>query len=183
MTANEIFSALDYAVVGLEILALAVFLFFSYQKASQLFFGGKKDISSDADALLHSCFIVAISVAVFHFTTSTIRDLVLGLQLEKTDLRQVFYFVMFLMELAFISCVFALHKLRECEFSGVARIAMLLGLVMCINQMIQYYSHGMQGSDLYNLYYRAVIIFVNISTLLAISVYPVFSLRRLKKQY
>jgi hypothetical protein len=143
--------------------------------------GGKKDVNSHVDALIHSYFIITISVVVFHLTTSILRDFVLGMQLGDTDLLQLFYFVIFVMELASVFCVFALHKVRECEFTGVARIVMLLGLVMCVNVMIQYYSHGMQGSDIYNMFYRTVIIFVNIVTLLAISIYPVLSFFKIIK--
>jgi hypothetical protein len=47
--------------------------------------------------------------------------------------------------------------------------------------MIQYYSHGVQGSDIYNMFYRTVIIFINIVTLLAISIYPVLSFFKIIK--
>ena len=173
--ANKIFMVLDYVVIGLELIALVAFLFFSYQRASQLFLGGKKDVNSHVDALVHSYFIITISVVVFHLTTSIMRDFVLDMPLGKTDLLQLFYFVIFVMELASVFCVFALHKIRECEFTGMARVVMLLGLVMCVNVMIQYYLYGVQGSDIYNIPYRTVIIFINIVTLLAISIYPVLS--------
>jgi hypothetical protein len=178
---DKIFMVLDYVIIGLELIALVAFLFFSYQRVSQLFLGGKKDVHSHVDALVHSYFIVTISVVVFHFTTSILVDEVLDMPLGKTDLRQLFYFVTFIMELAFICCVFALHKIRECEFTGMARIVMLLGLVMCVNVMIQYYSHGVQGSDIYNMFYRTVIMFVNIVTLLAISIYPVLGFFKIIK--
>jgi hypothetical protein len=37
--ANKIFMVLGYVIIALELIALVAFLFFSYQKASQLFFG------------------------------------------------------------------------------------------------------------------------------------------------
>jgi hypothetical protein len=143
--------------------------------------GGKKDVHSHVDALVHSYFIVTISVVVFHFTTSILVDEVLDMPLGKTDLRQLFYLMIFILELVSVFCVFALHKIRECEFTGMARIVMLLGLVICVNVMIQYYSHGMQGSDIYNMFYRTVIMFVNIVTLLAISIYPVLGFFKIIK--
>lgn len=184
MTANEIFASLDYVIIGLQTLALIVFVAFSYQKASQLFLGGKKDINTETDAFMHSCFITAISVAVIHFSTSSLRDLILTLELEKMELRQVFYFFLFLMEFLFITCVFVLHKIRECTFSQVARIAMLMGLVICANQIAQFYIRGVQGLDFYMPFYKGIILFANIVTLFVISVYPVtILLRQRKKQY
>ncbi|MEQ3511977.1 hypothetical protein ABMY35_01210 [Pseudoalteromonas sp. BZB3] len=184
MTVNEIFAALGYVIIGLQSLAVVVFVLFSYQKASQLFFGGRKDINSEADAFMHSCFITAISVAVIHFSTSSLRDLILALEVEKMELRQIYYFFLFLMEFLFITCVFMFHKIRECKFSQVARIAMLMGLVICANQIVQFYIRGVQGYDFYMPYYKGIILFANVVTLFVISVYPVMSvLRQRKKQY
>ena len=133
---------------------------------------------------MHSCFITAISVAVIHFSTSSLRDLILTLELEKMELRQVFYFFLFLMEFLFISCVFVLHKIRGCKFSQVARIAILMGLVICANQIIHFYIRGVKGLDFYMPFYNGQILFANIVTLFVISVYPVsILLRQRKKQY
>ncbi|MCF2825676.1 MULTISPECIES: hypothetical protein [unclassified Pseudoalteromonas] len=183
MTVNGIFTLLGQFVIALEVIALGAICFLSYQKVNRLVFGGKSDINSERDAFLHSCFITAVSVAVFHVSTSTIREMILGLDLERMELRQVFYFFMFIMEMAFIVCVFSLHKIRGCSFSHVARVALLLALVMCANQIIQFFIRGVIGLDYYMPFYKGVILFVNIGTLMAVGVYPLVSSWRLRNQY
>jgi ABC-type bacteriocin/lantibiotic exporter with double-glycine peptidase domain len=82
--------------------------------------GGKKHTGSDtfdANVLLYSYFIVTISVVVFHFTTSKIGHLIIDLLLDKSDLRQLFYFVIFVIGLAAISCIFVING--QCQFIAV----------------------------------------------------------------
>lgn len=183
MTVNGIFATLGNIVIFMEFIALFALCILSYQKISSLFFGGYKNISTEEDAFLHSCFITVISVAVFHVTTSTLRDYILAMPLEKMELRQLFYSFLFFMEFLFIVFVYAMHKMRRCPMSKVARIAILLALFMCANQLAQYYIRGMQGLDFYMPFYKGIILLINLATLSVISIYPITSVMKLRKQY
>jgi hypothetical protein len=183
MTLNGIFATLGNVIIFMEFLALFALCVLSYQRISCLLFGGYKNITTEEDAFLHSCFITVLSVAVFHLTTSTLRDIILAMPLEKMELRQVFYAFLFFMEFLFIVFVYAMHKIRRCKLSKVARIAILLALIMCANQLLQYYIRGMLGLDFYMPFYKGIILLINLATLTVISIYPIASVLKLKKQY
>jgi hypothetical protein len=59
MTTNEIFAALDDVIIGLELMALAVLLFFIYQKVSQ-FFWVEKSIRVLIPLMQMSCCILIL---------------------------------------------------------------------------------------------------------------------------
>jgi hypothetical protein len=183
MTVNGIFATLDLLALGFKFLALFALCLLSYQKISTLFFGGFKSISNEEDAYLHSCFITVLSVAFFSLVTSTLREYILAIDLEKMELRQLFYSFLFFMEFLFIVFLYAMHKIRKCTISKVARTVILFALLMCANQLIQYYIRGMQGLDFYMPFYKGIILLINLATLAVISIYPIASVMKLKRQY
>lgn len=159
-------------VIKLEYLALLTLIFLSFHQARALFFGGEKDIKNESDSILHSCFITAACVAVFHVSNSYISQLVLNSGMEKIELRKMFYLTIFMMEFLFILSVFAWHKLRKCDFTIVARMAMLIGIFICLNIFIQFQFHAVGESDSYTLIYRVIVLVMNLTTLGLIFVYP-----------
>lgn len=183
MSVNGIFAALDLVTLVLKFLALVALCLLSYQKISTLFFGGFKSITNEEDAFLHSCFITVLTVAFFSLITSVLREQILALELEKMELRQLFYSFLFFMEFLFIVFLYAMHKIRRCTISKVARTVILFALLMCANQLIQYFIRGMQGLDFYMPFYKGIILLINIATLTVISVYPIASVIKLRKQY
>lgn len=182
MTVNGSLYLIDLFVIILQIIAVVSICALSYQKLSKLFFGGFKDISSDNDTLLHSCFMTAISVAVFHPVTSAISNAILSLDIEdKLQLRQVFYSTMFFLEFGFLMTVVVAHRVRVCPYSVVARITILISLMICANQLIQFYIRGILGLDFYMPVYKICTVVFNISTLAVIGIYPIVALIRLKR--
>ncbi len=169
---NEFFYYLDFLIKGLEFLALIVILLISYQKISVLLWGGGNNIHTKDDASLHSCFISVLTVAVFHFIGSSLAQYTLSLDLEKMALRQVYYFMMFIIEFIFISSLFVLHKIRNCPFSPAARYCMYFSTILCIVQMIEFISRGVLDSNTFTLSYRTFVVLINLATLYVVSYYP-----------
>ncbi|PAJ72458.1 hypothetical protein CJF42_21130 [Pseudoalteromonas sp. NBT06-2] len=169
----DFFILLDWIIKALEVTALIAIILLAYQKVSILFFGGAKNISTESDVIFHSCFIAALVVAVFHYIGSELSQYILTLNLDKMEKRQLFYSTMFFMSFIGVLAIFTLHKIRDCMFAPAARFCIYLGLGMCIVQMIQFYLHGLVGSDLFLHFYKVLVVTINISTLAVVSYFPV----------
>ena len=164
---------LDWLIKALELTVLLAIILLAYQKVSILFFGGAKNISTESDIVLHSCFITALVVAVFHYIGSGVSQYILALNLDKMEKRQLFYSTMFLMSFIGILAIFTLHKIRQCRFAPAARFTIYLGLGMCIVQMVQFYLHGMVDSIVFLQAYTLLVVSINILTLAVVSYFPV----------
>lgn len=182
MTVNGSLYLIGIFVIFLQITVAISICALSYQKLSKLFFGGFKDISSENDALLHSCFLTAISVAIFHPVTSIISNSILSFDIDdKLQLRQIFYSTLFFLEFAFLMTVVVAHKIRKCAFSTVARITILISIFICANQLIQFYIRAILGFDFYMPVYKICTVLFNVATLATIGIYPIIALARIKK--
>lgn len=169
----DFFVLLGWLIKALEVTALIGIILLAYQKVSILFFGGAKNISTESDVILHSCFITALVVAVFHYIGSGVSQYILTLNLDKMEKRQLFYSTMFLMSFIGILAIFTLHKLRQCKFAPAARFTIYLGLGMCIVQMIQFYFRGIAEVDFFSPMYKLLVVTINILTLSVVSYFPV----------
>lgn len=182
MDINNILIYFDELLISLEYIALIALVLLSAHQLKPLLLGGSKDIRNESDSIMHSCFITAFCVAVFHISNSFISQKILNSGMQKMELRQAFYFAVFMFEFFFILAVFTLHKIRKCDFTIIARTAILLGVLMCFNVFTQYQIHGVYDSSAYNLFYRIIVLAINISTLALICFYPsVVAFKRLVK--
>ena len=132
-------------------------------------------IQGEKDSALYSCFLSALIVAVFHLITSQIRDLTFSFELEKMQLRKLFYFSMLIMECAFIIVLFFVHKVKECQFSLVAHFCFMTSSIMCLIQLTQLYLRGFLGLELFVPYYKLSVVSINLLVLVIISIYPFYS--------
>jgi len=179
--ANDIFELIDWIIKALELSALTAIVLFAYQKISILFFGGSKNINTDSDIILHSCFITALVVVIFHFIGSATTQYILALNLEKMEKRKLFYSAIFFMELIAILSIFTFHKVRSCLFAAPARLCVYLSFAMMMVQMLQCILHGIFDINLFSPVYRVLVLGINIATLSIISYYPVMAY--LKRNY
>ncbi|MEZ7277202.1 hypothetical protein [Pseudoalteromonas sp. 68 DY56-GL68] len=166
-------TAIDWTIRLLEIVAV-LFIVITFSKHRfALFFGGRQSIKTDEDHILHSCFISALTVMVFHAVSSPLADHIISLEMEKMMLRQFFYFTMFCFSIAFVVTLFSLHALRRCSFSPVARVCLYLAILQAIVQLTQFIMRGILDDSSLSPAYKVVVIVLNILSLAVISVYPV----------
>ncbi|MBE0369241.1 hypothetical protein PAUR_a3055 [Pseudoalteromonas aurantia 208] len=182
MTTNGMLAYAGSIIIYLQFIVFFTFIILSYENAKVLLFGGSKDISSEHDAFIHSCFLSVLTVVVFHFTTSSIRELILtiDMNMERLELRQFFYFMMFVLEFAAILCLFFLHRLRKCKFSIIAKMVVSLAVILCMNFVIQYYYRALNDVESYTPIFKTVTVAVNILTLICIGLVPLANLKKLR---
>jgi hypothetical protein len=178
---NETLNVLDKLIIGLEYFAIFVICVLFSNKLKDLFFGGEKDISSSLDSMLHSCFLTGLTVGIFHFSTSEIRDVILSVEVGKMELRRLFYFSMFMLEFSFALTLFTLHKFRKCKFSLAARLCLIFSVIICIVNATQFYIRGIEGLDFFVPIYKITVVLTNLLTLIVISIYPLNTYYQLKK--
>ncbi len=142
-----------------------------------LFFGGKTDIKTQSDALLHSSFLCAFTVLFFHFTSWGVGRYILAFDMEVMARRQLFFFMMFMIEFLFMITLFVLHKIRRCSFSKVAIYCLRLSLLFELLFVIELVLYGVLDITEFNNVYQVLIPIMNIITLGLIVAYPVKHIR------
>ncbi|MCL1123337.1 hypothetical protein [Shewanella surugensis] len=174
---NDFLYGIDWVVRGLEAVTVLLILYLSYQRVKVLFWGGKADINTPSDALLHSSFLCAFTVLFFHFISWGISRYILALDMEVMARRQLFFFMMFMIEFLFIISLFTLHKIRRCSFSKVAIYCLMLGLALELLIVIELVLYGVFDISGFNLVYQSLVPVINIITLSLIIAYPVRHIR------
>jgi hypothetical protein len=150
---------------------------------TSLFFGGQKNLKTIDDHELHSCFISALTVMVFHFTSANLAEYILAIKgMERMELRQFYYFSMFICSVAFSAALFALHLIRGCTFSPTARQCLYVALLMCILQCTQFIARAIIGTDILSPIYKYGVVILNLMTLSIVASYPLKRLGLLVKK-
>ena len=179
---NEFFVFTGWVIRVFEVFIVLYLLLKFKDRRWSLFFGGREDLKSIEDHELHSCFLAALTVMVFHFSSSSFSQFVLTIDMERMALRQVFYFSMFSFSIAFAVALFALHLIRNCSFSPTARMCLYITVLMSSLQMAQFISHALNDSTVLNNIYRYGVVLLNIATLTVVSKYPVTRLYKVAKR-
>ncbi|KZX00961.1 hypothetical protein JL49_09130 [Pseudoalteromonas luteoviolacea] len=162
----------DWLVRILEVFIVIFILVVSWKKRWSLLFGGKKSLKTQSDHELHSCFISAFTLMAFHIVGVVLGQYVLKLKLEVTELRQLFYFIVFLNSLGFASVLFGLHVIRGCSYSLVARRCLWLTSITMLLITVQFVSHGLFEKTWFNTIYQYGVVTLNAISLLVVSKYP-----------
>lgn len=169
----DFFTISDWVIRVIEAFILLFLLIKFNSRRISLFFGGKKNLKTIDDHELHSCFLSALTVLVFHFTSSNLAQYILSIDgMERMELRQFFYFSMIICSVAFTGALFVLHLIRGCSFSPTARKCLYLALIMCILQAMQFVAHAIIGSDVLTPFYRYGVVMLNITSLSVVAAYP-----------
>ena len=179
---NEFFVFTGWVIRAFEVFIVLYLLLKFKDRRWSLFFGGSEDLKTIEDHELHSCFLAALTVMVFHFASSSFSQFVLTIDMERMALRQVFYFSMFSFSIAFAVALFALHLIRNCSFSPTARMCLYITVLMSSLQMAQFISHALNDSTVLNNIYRYGVVLLNIATLTFVSKYPVTRLYKVAKR-
>lgn len=169
----DFFTATSWIIRTLEIAIVLNILYLFKQHRFALFFGGQSNLNSADDHTMHSCFIAALTVMVFHFVSSNISQYILTVEMEKLDLRKFFYFSMFSCSMAFTVALFFLHTIRGCKFSVTARICIYLAVGQAALQIMQFVLRGMLDINTLSPIYKVGVVLLNISTLTVIAGYPI----------
>lgn len=169
----DFITATDWTIRALEILIIVFLLATLNKHRSALFFGGKSNLKSIDDHTMHSCFIAALTVMVFHFVSSSLAQYIITIEMSKLALRQFFYFTMFSCSILFVFTLFFLHTIRGCVFSTTARFCLYLALAQAIVQLIQFIIRGLLDNSMLSSVYSFSVITLNILSLGVVAVYPV----------
>lgn len=175
-------TATDWTIRALELVAVLFIVITFSQHRLALFFGGKQNLKSKSDHLLHSSFIAAFTVMVFHTVSSSLADHIITLEMEKMMLRQFFYFTMFSCSIIFVVTLFALHALRRCTFSPAARVCLYLAIIQALVQLTQFVMRGMLDNSSLSPAYKISVVTLNVISLAVISVYPIKKLITTKNE-
>ena len=175
----DFFVATSWTIRALEVLIILFLLATLNKHRLALFFGGKSNLKSIADHTMHSCFIAALTVMVFHFISSNLAQYILAVEMEKLLLRQFFYFTMFSCSMAFVVALFFLHTIRGCTFSTAARFCLYLALAQAILQLTQFIMRGLLDNSMLSPVYSFSVVALNILSLTVVAIYPVKKLTSL----
>ncbi|MEQ3513630.1 hypothetical protein ABMY35_09870 [Pseudoalteromonas sp. BZB3] len=170
---NNFFEATDWLIRGFEVFVVLYLLIKFKDRRWSLFFGGKRDLKTIDDHELHSCFLAAFTVMVFHFASSGFAQYIITMDMERMALRQFFYFSMFCFSIAFGLTLFALHLIRGCSFSPTARFCLYVTFLMMMLQMAQFIIRGMLDSNVLFDVYQYGVVCLNLLTLSIVAKHPV----------
>ncbi|WP_064435768.1 hypothetical protein [Pseudoalteromonas neustonica] len=178
----DFFTATSWTIRILELAIVLNILYLFKQHRLALFFGGQSNLNSTDDHTMHSCFIAALTVMVFHFVSSHLSQYILTIEMSKLELRQFFYFSMFSCSVAFSATLFFLHTIRGCTFSKVARICLYLAIAQAALQMMQFVMRGMLDNSTLSPFYSVAVVLLNIASLGVIAVYPLTIVSKIRKE-
>ena len=142
----------------------------------------KSNLKSIDDHTMHSCFIAALTVMVFHFVSSSLAHYIITIEMSKLALRQFFYFTMFCCSMAFVFTLFFLHTIRGCTFSTTARFCLYLALAQAIVQLLQFIMRGMLDNSMLSPIYSVSVVTLNLLSLGVVAIYPLKKLSGLTNQ-
>ncbi|QZO12624.1 hypothetical protein [Pseudoalteromonas piscicida] len=178
---NELLVATGHVIRGLEVILL-VYLVLKFKSRSwSLFFGGKGSLKTPSDHEVHSCFISALCVLVFHFFSGSLAPYIVSIDgMEKLELRQFFYFSMLMSSVAFATALFFLHVIRGCKFSAVARYCLYITFAMMLLQTTQFVLRGMLDINSFSPVYKISVMILNVLSLMVVSMYPISKIAKLR---
>ncbi|NOU51255.1 hypothetical protein HG263_12025 [Pseudoalteromonas sp. JBTF-M23] len=179
---NEVLYGLGWVLKGIEVFVLAFIIFKFYQLRWKLFFGGRKDLPTIQHHELHSCFLSALCVLIFHVVNSEISLYILSIEMNKLEQIKLFYLSKAIVQFSFAATLFFLHLLRGCTFSKTARICMYTTLILMLMQGMQLTARGYFDYHELKIIYVTVGWICNIIIISAIAAYPLKSLKLYIKQ-
>lgn len=179
---SEFFVATGWIIRAFEVLIVLYLLIKFKNYRWSLFFGGKSDLKTIHDHEIHSCFLAAFTVMVFHFASSTFAQYIITLDMERMALRQFFYFSMFCFSFAFGLTLFALHLIRGCSFSPTARFCLYVTSLMMLLQLTQFIARGLLDSSVLSPIYKYGVVCLNILTLSIVAKHPLQRLQLLAQK-
>ena len=169
----DFITAIDWTIRVLEMIIIVFLLVTLNKHRSALFFGGKSNLKSIDDHAMHSCFIAALTVMVFHFVSSSLAHYIITIEMSQLALRQFFYFTMFSCSMAFVVTLFFMHSIRGCTFSAPARFCLYLAIIQAVVQLIQFIMRGMLDNSMLSPVYTFSVVALNILSLGVVAIYPV----------
>ncbi|KZN61534.1 hypothetical protein [Pseudoalteromonas luteoviolacea] len=175
--------ALVYIGLMIRVLEVfvVVFLLLQFKKHKwSLFFGGKSSLKTIDDHELHSCFIAALCVVVFHNVGNTLAAQVLASGMEKLELRRIYYFILMLNSFACSIAIYFLHSLRHCSFSKTAKRCLYLAIITASLCFMQLIARGIFDYNAFSPFYKIALLGCNITTLVVVALHPVKAYKKLK---
>jgi len=173
--------ALGVLIIKFEVFAFIMILILFIREITPLIFSRKNKTKDENHWVLLSSLLSALTVCVFHFMTSEVRDFTFSFEMEKMQLRKLFYLSMFMMEFAFVIVLFLVHKIKSCQFYFVAHFCFMTSSIMCLIQLIQLYLRGFLDLSFFVPYYKLTVVSINLLVLVVISIYPLYFLYQLLK--
>ncbi|MBQ4836809.1 hypothetical protein [Pseudoalteromonas luteoviolacea] len=177
---SEMVLIVDWTTKVLQALVVVFLLVKFKQRKWSLFFGSGSHLKSIEDHELHSCFIAALCTVVFFHVGTVLSSHVLALELDKLELRKVYYFIMSLNSCAYSVAIFSLHRLRGCSYSNAAKRCLYLAVVTVLLCIMQLISRGIFDYNGLSPFYKVSLMVVNVTTLLVVAAYPIKLIKRLK---
>lgn len=179
---NEFQIAMDIVLkVSQAIIVIFLLVKFSEHRLS-LLFGGKKSLKTLEDHELHSCFIAAFCVLVFQFISIEMAKHLLASDMEKMQLRRVYYFINIAVATVFAGTLYFLHSLRGCSFSNTAKRCLYLTVISILLFMMQLIARGFIGYEGLSPFYRVSALIIDSLLLVNVAIYPIKILKKTNKK-
>ncbi|MBD1583449.1 hypothetical protein [Pseudoalteromonas sp. S16_S37] len=175
MELNELLHHIGWYLKGYEFLIVFWFVvaYFPTCKWS-LFTASGKNLNSLHLHEMHSCFITALCILMFHIIGSELEAFFTGPFLAQLDDKiRVFYLVVLINQFIFLSAVFCIHRIRYIQFSLVTRFNLYTTLIVMAVMMMQLIARGYFDYHELKPAYKIVFWSCNIASIIAISIYPI----------
>lgn len=171
---NEFYIVAGWGIRFLELIVV-FFVIFSFRKHSfSLFFGGKSSLKTPADHKMHSCFLTALAVLVFHAISGSLATYMLDIEADNQLVIKLYYFVIVCTTAAYAATLYLLHVIRGCQFTRVARYSLYITLFLMLLNAAQLVLRGYLGNELlYSIYGPATVI-ANLCEWLIVAKYPFY---------
>ncbi|MBQ4852953.1 hypothetical protein [Pseudoalteromonas sp. MMG012] len=178
---TEFFASIDWAVIGVKLIALAALLLFAKQPVKQLVFS--RPSAEIREQVEQSLFLLASFSLFWHFSGSYMSHVFSQMTLNREEKIQLYYFVYSFHDVLGLAILTGLHWLKKCSFSKICRWVYYLTTCMVVLQMMRYIDRVYLETEYLNLVYMPLKTTINLATLALISSYPVLRIFNLKPSH
>lgn len=178
---KEFFALVDWAVVGVKLIALVTLILFAKQSAISLIMEKpKKDIR---DQVEQSLFLLTSFTLIWHFLGSYMSLAFSKSSYSYEERLQIYYFFFSFYDVLGLAILAGLHWFKQCRFSKFCRWVYFLTTIMISLQLLRYLDRVYLGAGYLDSLYMPLKTGINLATLALIGAYPVLRLLNLKPNH
>ncbi|WP_010603994.1 hypothetical protein [Pseudoalteromonas maricaloris] len=178
---KEFFALIDWAVVGVKLIALVTLILFAKQPAIRLIL--KRPEKDIRDQVEQSLFLLTAFTLIWHFLGSYMSLAFSKSSFSYEEKLQIYYFFFSFYDVLGLAILAGLHWLKRCRFSKFCRWIYFLTTAMISLQLIRYLDRVYLEAGYLDAFYMPIKTGINLATLALIGAYPVFRLLKLKPNH
>ncbi|TQF69569.1 hypothetical protein [Pseudoalteromonas luteoviolacea] len=173
---TQFFAFVDWAVIGVKLVALASLFIFAKQSALKLLI--EKPSIDIREQVEQSLFLLTAFSLIWHFSGSYMSMVFSKMEIAQHTKIQIYYFFFSFHDVLGLAILAGLHWLKDCKFSKICRWVYYLTSAMILLQVLRYIDRVYFEGTYLNLLYMPIKTGINMGTVALICAYPVLRILR-----